>query len=78
MDLGWIAILVFFGENEWLGFLLGTHLPGALMDALLDVFLGVVPGSTGVGEAEGDLNTRHDDACEEATECVFAEEHAND
>ena len=67
MDLGWIAILVFFGEDEWLGFLFGTHLPSALMDALLDVFLGVVPGSPGVGEAEGDLDTGHDDAREKAT-----------
>mmetsp|Transcript_34480 Transcript_34480/g.78648 ORF Transcript_34480/g.78648 Transcript_34480/m.78648 type:complete len:204 (+) Transcript_34480:190-801(+) len=50
----------------------------AAVVALLDVLLGVVPGSAGVGHGDGNLDTRHHAAAQEAGQAVFAEEEADE
>lgn len=46
--------------------------------ASLDEFLAVVPGTTGVGGREGNLNARDDDTSEESSEGLVAEDQTDD
>jgi len=57
---------------------LGNLLTGALKEASLDVLLGVVPSTTGVGGREGNLDTGNNVTGEEARDAAVAEQETHD